>query len=84
MNRTAICLDKSSMYILKKCKWNSPSGGVVGHAEDGKAVGPLDVEDVAVLRVGHVAVVRAGDLLEDLSRDGAGVRLSGAEFRQDD
>lgn len=42
------------------------------------------MEDVAVLRVGHVAVVRSGDLLQDLSCDGARVRLRGGEFRQND
>jgi len=58
-------------------------GGVVGHAERGDAVGALGVEDVAVLRVGDVAVgAAAGEALEDLARDGARVGGRGAVLRQ--
>ncbi|KAI4385367.1 hypothetical protein MLD38_003403 [Melastoma candidum] len=71
----------------KKCKWNSPVGGVVGHTKDGEIIGALDVEDEAVLRVGGVAVVGAEDLLEDLledlAGDGVGVGGSGSELSQD-
>lgn len=59
------------MNIFQKCEGDSSSGGVVGHAERGDAVGALGVEDVAVLRVGDVAVGAAvGEALEDLARDG--------------
>ena len=59
------------------------SGGVVGHAERGDAVGALGVEDVAVLRVGDVAVGAAvGEALEDLARDGARVGGRRAVLRQ--
>lgn len=59
------------------------SGGVVGHAERGDAVGALGVEDVAVLRVGDVAVGAAvGEALEDLARDGARVGGCRAVLRQ--
>lgn len=54
------------------------SGGVVGHAERGDAVGALDVEHVEILRVGDVAIAAAaaiagGEAVEDLPRDGPGV-----------
>lgn len=58
------------------------SGGIVGHTENGEAVGALDVEDVPILRVGHVHVVVPRYLLEDLPGDRAGVRRRGAELRQ--
>lgn len=57
-------------------------GGLVGHTEDGEAIGALDVEDVAILRVGDVGVAVAGNFLEDLSGDCARVRRRGAELRQ--
>lgn len=59
------------------------SGGLVGHAERGDAVGALGVEDVAVLRVGDVAVGSpAGEALEDLPRHGARVGRRRAVLRQ--
>ena len=59
------------------------SGGLVGHAERGDAVGALGVEDVAVLRVGDVAVGSpAGEALEDLPRHGARVGRRVAVLRQ--
>ena len=58
------------------------AGGVVGHAENGEAIGALDVEDVTVLRVGDVGVVVSWDLVEYLLRYGAGVGGGGAELRQ--
>lgn len=71
------------MNILQKCEGNPSSGGVVGHAERGDAVGALGVEDVAVLRVGDVAVGAAvGEALEDLARDGARVGGCRAVLRQ--
>jgi hypothetical protein len=80
---TAICLHEPSMDILKERKGDSPSGGLVGHAERGDAVGALGVEDVAVLRVGDVAVGSpAGEALEDLPRHGARVGRRRAVLRQ--
>jgi hypothetical protein len=61
------------------------SGGVVGHAERGDAVGALGVEDVEVLRVGDVAVgaaAAAGEALQDLPRHGARVAPRRAVLRQ--
>lgn len=58
------------------------SGGFVSHTEDGEGIGALDVEDVTVLRVGHVCVVVSRYLLQYLSRDRTRVCRRGAELRQ--
>lgn len=59
------------------------SGGVVGHAEGGDAVGSLGVEDISVLGVGDVAVGAAvGEALEDLPRHGPRVGRRRALLRQ--
>lgn len=42
------------------------------------------MEDVAILRIGDVRVAVAGDLLENLARDGGGVCRGGAELGQHD
>lgn len=47
------------------------SGGFVGHTEDGESIGALDVEDVAILRVGDVDVIVAWYLLQYLPSDRA-------------
>lgn len=57
------------------------ASGVIGHTEDSKAVGPFDVEYKAVLRIRDVGVVVAGNFLEDLSGNGAGVRRCCAVLR---
>jgi hypothetical protein len=48
----------------------------------GEVVDALDVEDIAVLRVGHVHVGVPRYLLQDLPRNHAGVRRRGAELHQ--
>lgn len=62
------------------------SEGVVGHAEEGEAVGggAEDVEDVAVLREAEARLGLGGELLEDAAGDGAGVARDGGELGQHD
>ena len=60
MNGAAVSPGESLMNILQKRERNSPAGGFIGRAEDGEAVGSLDVEYVSILgeRDVGVSVVR--------------------------
>lgn len=79
-NRATVSPDESLVNFLEKRKRDSPAGVIVGHAENGEAIGAFEVEDEAILRVRDVGIVVSGNFVEDLLGDCAGVCGGSAEF----